>query len=1101
MLGDFRIVRLLGRGGMGVVYEAEQISLQRRVAIKTLPFAGVLNQRQLARFKNEALAAAALQHPNIVPVYAIGVDRGVHFYAMQYISGRNLAELIHDLRVQEGLDSPDNSAATAASQQRPGSKEDCCFPLDQRPGCAGKLSDFASTLDTFHGSPTRCSRKDLAAYFREVARIGMEVAEALAHAHAEGVIHRDIKPSNLMLDDDGKIWITDFGLAQTRADHGLTVTGDLVGTPRYMSPEQGLGKGAPFDHRTDIYSLAATLYELLALQPVFSGVGKAAILQQATSEYPRSLTRIQPRVPRELETIVLKSLSKEPADRYDTAQSLADDLRRFLAGQPIKAQRQSATTRCMRWAVHHPERAGFGAFAIVVLLLATVVFAWSRSRLTAAAREHRLQQQAIESEKAAAQIQSFFAKLGRVKGRNLRRQPGWRAENLEEIRQAASIAPDETSRRELRGELAATLAGHDLGRIDTLLDDFESYGLLWSPDENTLAVGQNSDQNGQVTIQLFSGSTPVRKRTLTFRTSREEVPGVRRPEGVRSLLFSPDSRKLFVGTRHGKILIFDVASGALERAWQAHDDYIHDLLLIDDGVLASSSKDRSVRFWRLSDQQCVRVENTAGEAADLCRVGDTLFVDSHDVETLALTGALGNDSTQTRSVWDLDANRLVAGPDGLGLIAARAEDIAILHGNRRVAIRKFVDPRRQRLHTTALEDAELSRDGRWFLTAFDKTIRLWDFLAGRPLVSASFGGQTRVEGAFAPLTSRLAITGDYRVHLYQIEEDPAFGAVLAHSLPIEAIDLTPDGSTLAAAIVGDGVTDNATTVCLYDTAGKGTETIRVDGFQVSAISLAPSGRGVFLTSNASRVQLIDRQEVSQRPRRTFKAPANPQSAPDGKLFWFSADAPKGHLPGARKEPSRLVAVDAVSNRTQFSWVNLESERDLRSSAIKGIAVGSRRVVIASDDHTLRWFDPGHQEPQAVIRLARVTPECIALSGDENVAVIGTRGGQLIVVNLDSERAEDPVQVQAEPVTFLGLAKNGLVVSGGQDSAIQFWQLAGEHLRPLFRLDGWTNPVKSLSLSEDGRILAVLLEGEGGVRLVRMDLLRKRLGQFGLDWTN
>ncbi|HKB42092.1 MAG TPA: serine/threonine-protein kinase, partial [Gemmataceae bacterium] len=211
-LGDYRLVREVGRGGMGVVYEAVQISLGRRVALKVLPFAAALDGKQLQRFKNEAQAAAQLHHTSIVPVYAVGSERGVHYYAMQLIEGQSLAALIGELRAQAGRAAEGPPAASGAMDTPP-----------------------AAALTT-----ERSARG--AAHFRSMAELGAQAAEALEHAHQLGVVHRDVKPANLLVDGRGNLWVTDFGLAQIQGDANLTMTGDLVGTTRYMSPEQAQGR-------------------------------------------------------------------------------------------------------------------------------------------------------------------------------------------------------------------------------------------------------------------------------------------------------------------------------------------------------------------------------------------------------------------------------------------------------------------------------------------------------------------------------------------------------------------------------------------------------------------------------------------------------------------------------------------------------------------------------------------------------------------------------------------------------------------------------------------------------------------------------------------
>jgi hypothetical protein len=255
-LGDYRLLREIGRGGMGVVYEAEQISLGRRVALKMLPFAAALDPKQLQRFKNEAHAAAQLHHTNIVPVFAVGCERGVHYYAMQFIDGQTLAALIQELRQDSGLDTngasrPSRSLSAvaqdllsgrAASAQPPAVEGPATGPHTPAPDEATLPSAATRPRGAAAVSTARSIKS--AAYFRSVAHLGAQAAEALEHAHQLGVVHRDIKPANLLLDVRGNLWITDFGLALCQSQVGLTLSGDLVGTLRYMSPEQALAERA-----------------------------------------------------------------------------------------------------------------------------------------------------------------------------------------------------------------------------------------------------------------------------------------------------------------------------------------------------------------------------------------------------------------------------------------------------------------------------------------------------------------------------------------------------------------------------------------------------------------------------------------------------------------------------------------------------------------------------------------------------------------------------------------------------------------------------------------------------------------------------------------
>ncbi len=389
VLGDYQLVREIGRGGMGVVYEALQLSLNRRVALKVFPFAGVLDQRQLQRFKTEAQAAAGLHHGNIVPVYQIGCERAVHFYAMQYIEGQDVAELIRQLRNMAELDDFDPVARTSshgpADGQLPTSESpgvepttriaNLLIPSDQRgvrEDANGELAYDTSAAETADSLPSAGSTMDSVTtlgFYRRIADLGIQAAEALAFAHQHGVLHRDIKPSNLMLDADGKLWITDFGLARVEGDAGLTMTGDVMGTLRYMSPEQAGGRHAVVDQRSDVYSLGVTLYEMLTLHPIFAGCSRAELIQKRELEGPVPPRRIRKSLPPDLETVVLTAISKNPDDRYATAQELADDLRRFLENKPIQAKRPTVVKRITKWGQRHRSLAA----SLLVLMLAAVI--------------------------------------------------------------------------------------------------------------------------------------------------------------------------------------------------------------------------------------------------------------------------------------------------------------------------------------------------------------------------------------------------------------------------------------------------------------------------------------------------------------------------------------------------------------------------------------------------------------------------------------------------------------------------------------------------------------------------------------------------------
>jgi serine/threonine protein kinase len=404
-LGDYRILREVGRGGMGVVYEAQQVSLGRRVALKVLPLAAAIDPKQRQRFQIEAQAAAQLHHPHIVPIFGVGCDQGIHYYAMQFVDGRSLAAIIRELRsgreAPAGASRPSVSTSLVSTEEASGSSADRrdsgpaaaargqSGPVDRRDE-DGSWDVSATGPYPPAGGPSRASAGTGSAqqgrdFCRNAARLGAEAAEALDHAHGLGILHRDIKPANLLIDPLGAVWITDFGLARFPGDLSLTGTGDMVGTLRYMSPEQAQARRGVVDQRTDIYSLGVTLYELLTLRPAFDGRDHQELLKQIATDEPVPPRRLNPAIPRDLETIVLKAMAKDLSHRYATAQELAADLRRFLADEPILARRPSAIERAVRWSRRHREIVATAAAVVVVSLAIGTTLMWAQVRKTKAA--------------------------------------------------------------------------------------------------------------------------------------------------------------------------------------------------------------------------------------------------------------------------------------------------------------------------------------------------------------------------------------------------------------------------------------------------------------------------------------------------------------------------------------------------------------------------------------------------------------------------------------------------------------------------------------------------------------------------------------------
>jgi serine/threonine protein kinase len=383
-LGDFRILREIGRGGMGIVYEAVQVSLGRRVALKILSSMASPDSRQ--RFRVEAQAAAHLHHPHIVPIFAVGCERGIDYYAMQYIEGRTLAAVIDELRAQADTERLRNDS-----------------PGESKPaGAVEPDSDGGSSGSTLVSSGGSSNRRR--AFFESIARLGVQAAEALEHAHNLGVLHRDIKPSNLILDGEGDLWVTDFGLARFRDGSSLTETGDVIGTLRYMSPEQAHGRRVLIDQRVDLYSLGATLYELATLRPLFEEHERQALLSKITFDEPVPPRKLNPAIPRDLETILLKALAKDVRARYGDAREMRDDLTRFLENRPVHAKRPSLLDRAAKWSRRHRTALAAMLAAFVASLAIGSVLLWRAREQTLDA----LAESKASNRRERAALQSFL---------------------------------------------------------------------------------------------------------------------------------------------------------------------------------------------------------------------------------------------------------------------------------------------------------------------------------------------------------------------------------------------------------------------------------------------------------------------------------------------------------------------------------------------------------------------------------------------------------------------------------------------------------------------------------------------------------------------
>lgn len=521
-LGDFEITEEIGRGGMGIVFSAIQTSLNRPVALKVLSRHLSNDPRYAARFLREAQSAARLQHPNIVQVYGNGQDRGFSFYAMQLISGKGVNEILDDIRLmmlakKKGKEwslsyktNPKNQLilAHAASHDALNSQSNSSTPD------ADNSQNEVQQIDSMHGEQkddqlvavstsaiprkqhdTRVAESQIKGdrkYYLHVAKLVKQLADAIQYAHDHGVVHRDIKPSNLLMDDSGAIWITDFGLAKIEADSEITRTGDLVGTLRYIAPEQLNGVSAS---SCDIYSLGATMYEMLTLQPAVSSENKAQILQQIRERDPIAPRDIDPLIPVDLETITLKALAKDPRARYLSAMDLASDVQRFIDGQPIKARPTTPAERVLRWAKRNKPFAAAICTLLVGLVLVSVGSSFAAVMFRElASSESKSRVDAEIARQKAVQAQEITRRQLYTSEMNLGLQAAKMQAGLPRIQQILSRWTPKPDHEDLRGwewNYILSIASQEIYKIT---QSFDRNTLDYNRERNVLAWAKRNEK-------------------------------------------------------------------------------------------------------------------------------------------------------------------------------------------------------------------------------------------------------------------------------------------------------------------------------------------------------------------------------------------------------------------------------------------------------------------------------------------------------------------------------------------------------------------------------------------------------------------------------
>jgi WD40 repeat protein/serine/threonine protein kinase len=1082
-LGDYRILREVGRGGMGVVYEAEQVSLGRRVALKVLPFAATMDPRQLKRFHNEARAAAALDHPHIVHVHAVGCERAVHFYAMQFIDGQTLADLIRELRAAEHRGSRIEDRGSKIEEQGLRSEERGLRSEDPEATAPGKPAVWVSQAETREDAALTKPRSPLngrssvlhprSSFFQTVAQLGIQAAEALDHAHQLGVLHRDVKPANLLVDSLGQLWVTDFGLAHMQSDARLTMTGDLVGTLRYMSPEQALAKRVVVDHRTDVYSLGATLYELLTLEPPFSGNDRQELLRQIAFEEPRPPRRWHKGIPAELETIVQKAMEKEPRERYATAAALAEDLRRFLDGRPTQARPIGRGRRLVKWARRRPMAAAFLGL-LVVALTAAAAGTWLHLGHLGdyeLAQSEGAQQAALAEKhqqlNRTLQYAYDLADLGRA-------WPWLPYDNRRPRLDGLRPGPGES---DLRGfewfYLCQTMNRRQLRPSDPGIG-----ALCYSPDGRQLAALTRAG------IEIWDAASGRSSQRL--RETGGDIP--------LALRFCPDSRTLISVARNntkGVIKVWDLAGERAVAEWTGPAGECSTPAISPTEKTVAMINELNpafaqVQLWEVGSArprvvwQRQRSSGRNVTALALSPDGRRLAVGYHSQGKMLLD-LLDLQNNKVRSlgggvwgyIWALTFSR-----DGSYLACGSGDR----HARLRIAetddwIKNFdvEENLGQNFHVVDVCGLAFSPDDRTLATSwrlhngkensYKWTVSLWDITSGKRHPVQLCPGCEIGPLVFSPNGRTLAVAcGDGQIRLWDMAMTPDVLSVPSGP-PREAwsVAFAPDGQTLAVGYDDENGGDKST-LQLWDLQTRSVRaTLTGHASMVFAVTYTPDGQTVISAGHDHTVRLWD--AASGKLRRTLSGHTGQvrclACSPDGRTLATSGGDQTVRLwdLATGKERPPLRGHTAIVDRVAFA--------------------PNGKTVSASADATARIWDVA---TGATIRVldGATTLTALAYAPDGRTLATGDKSGVIRLWDPVSGMERARLEGHARDVKALVYSPDGkTLASGGADLTVRLWQTATG--QPLLTFDDLREYPHDLAFSSDGHHLAAALH-DGSVRL-------------------
>jgi WD40 repeat protein len=986
--GDYEIRRELGRGGMGVVYEARQISLNRPVALKMIRAGVLADDAELRRFQNEADAVAALDHPGIVTIYEVGEHDGQSYFSMKLVPGESLA----------------------------------------------------ARLDRYRDDP------------RAAARLVAEAAEAVHHAHLRGILHRDLKPANILVDEQGQPHVTDFGLAKkVEGDSELTQSGAILGTPAYMAPEQASGRRGAATTSSDVYGLGAILYALLTGRSPFGGGSAVETLDAVRTQPPEPPTRLNPRLSRDLEVVCMKCLDKAPARRYTSARALAEDLRCYLAGEPITARPVGSVQRAWMWCRRNKGIAALGALLVASLMAGTafsLAFAFRANQAAGLAsreadRAGKEATRANDQAEAARRQRDWSERLRYIAEINLA-QRDWEAGNAALARRRlADLASKQPGGLDLRGwewyYLDAAFQPELRVLRGNLPDAFNT--VAFAPDGGRLASGDIAG-----TVRIWDAATG--RELATLRGPQSEVG---------SVAFAPDGRTLASGYGDGTARLWDTATWRGLATLHAQEGPVWTVAYAPDGrTLVSGGNDGMVLWDAAAGRELATLGAPQGEVLTVAFAPDG--------RTLASSGGgptrRSRRSDGTVQLWNLASRCLTVtlrGHHGSVYSVAFAPDgrsLASGGSDGTVRIWDRASGRETRAfqgHQGAARSVAFAPDGTGLASGgADGTVRIWGLATDRETV-ALHGQEGEVWTVrFAPDGRTLASGGsDGSVRLWDTTSRPETRTFQGHRGAARSVAFAPDGRWLASA-------GEDKTVRIWDTtSAREMNTLRGHQGELSTVAFASDGRTLASGGYDWTVRIWD--IISGRETATLRGHRGGVSslafAPDGRRL-----ASVGH-------DGTVRICDPVSgHETAMPRANL---RDVRSVAF---APDGRTVASAAGfDGTVQVWDLASGR---VIGTLRGHPP-LALSPDgQTLAMTGEAGTSRVlqIRDLASGRVIVTLRGHQGEVSSVTFAPDGQrLASGGSDGTVRIWDLASG--RETATLRGPQGGISSVAFAPDGQTLA------------------------------